>query len=81
MPKMPRDLSGDRVVRILKHNGYVPNKRKPGSHTSLEKKKNGRGKKEITVPDHKALIIGTLLKILRDSGKDRDEFIELSRVL
>lgn len=81
MPRMPRDLSGDRVVRILQHNGYVPNKKKPGSHVSLEKKKNGRGKKQITVPDHKTVIVGTLLQILRDSGKDRDEFIELSRVL
>lgn len=81
MSKMPRDLSGDRVVRILQHNGYVPNKRKPGSHVSLEKEKNGRGKKQITVPDHKTVIVGTLLQILRDSGKGRDEFIKLSEVL
>lgn len=81
MSKMPRDLSCDRVIRILQHNGFVSVKRKPGSHISLKKKKDGKAKKKITVPDHKTVLIGTLQKILRDSGKDRDEFIELSEVL
>ena len=81
MPRMPRDLSGDRVITILQHNGFAPVKRKPGSHISLKKKKDGKAKKKITVPDHKTVTIGTLHQILRNSGKDRDEFIELSQVL
>lgn len=78
MPKMPRNLSGYEVRRILEHNGFRFVKEK-GSHMSMEKQLKGRTIKELSVPDHDTVKIGTLQKIVRDSEKDRDEFIRVSQ--
>jgi predicted RNA binding protein YcfA (HicA-like mRNA interferase family) len=61
--KLPRDLSGEELAKLLKQYGYEIN-RKTGSHirltTSLE------GEHHITIPAHKHLKIGTLSNVLSD---------------
>ena len=77
MSKMPRDLSGDSVMNILgKHSCKFLRQGK--GHTILEKKLNGESI-SVSVPNHNRVIIGTLLKIVRDSRKTRQEFIGISK--
>jgi predicted RNA binding protein YcfA (HicA-like mRNA interferase family) len=61
--KLPRDLSGEDLVRLLAKLGYYPT-RQTGSHirltTSIE------GEHHITIPRHVPLKIGTLSGILKD---------------
>lgn len=78
MPKMPRDLSGRKVRRILERNGFRFIK-EDGSHMSMKKEIDGRTIKRLTVPNHNTVTIGTLQQIVRDSEKDRNEFIRVSR--
>ena len=47
--KLPRDLSGQRVVRALKRSGFVE-ERQEGSHIRLM-----RGSLRVTVPAHRVL--------------------------
>ena len=59
--KLPRDLSGQRVVRALKRLGFIEERRE-GSHTRLV-----RGSLRVTVPAHHALAPKTLQSILRQA--------------
>jgi predicted RNA binding protein YcfA (HicA-like mRNA interferase family) len=72
--RLPRDLSGSDLVRILQPFGYVIT-RHTGSHIRLTTKQHGEH--HITIPNHAALRIGTLAAILLDVaqhlGIDRDE--------
>ncbi len=65
--KLPRDLSGDELIRILQRFGYRP-VRQTGSHVRLV-----RAVKDsehcITIPRHKNLRVGTLNSILQDVGE------------
>jgi predicted RNA binding protein YcfA (HicA-like mRNA interferase family) len=62
--KLPRDLSGRELVRLLKRYGYEST-RQIGSHIRLQS--NFRGPAHlITIPDHDSLRIGTLNSILSD---------------
>lgn len=61
--KLPRELSGEELARLLKKYGYEIT-RQTGSHirlTTIEK-----GEHHITIPAHKYLKIGTLSSILND---------------
>lgn len=78
MSKMPRDLSSYEVIRILEHNGFRI-KRQKGSHIAMEREITGRPKKKLTVPNQDPVIIGTLSRIARDSGKGRNKFIRVSQ--
>lgn len=78
MPKMPRDLSGYKVTRILKHNSFRITRQK-GSHIAMEKKMKGQPTKKLTVPNHDPVTIGTLGKIAKDCGKGRNKFIRVSQ--
>jgi len=78
MPKMPRDLSGHKVRRILEYNGFRFIKEK-GDHMAMKKEVDGRTIKRLTVPNHDTVKIGTLGQIVRDSEKDRNEFIRVSQ--
>ena len=60
--KLPRDLSGDDVVRALRRLGFVV-VRQVGSHIRLT-----RGEARVTVPAHHVIVPGTLKSILRQAG-------------
>jgi predicted RNA binding protein YcfA (HicA-like mRNA interferase family) len=59
--KLPRDLSGQRVVRALLRLGFVQ-ERQEGSHVRLSK-----NNLRVTVPNHPALAPKTLQSILRQA--------------
>ncbi|MDH5400745.1 MAG: type II toxin-antitoxin system HicA family toxin [Cyclobacteriaceae bacterium] len=61
--KLPRNLSGSDLIKILKKLGYEPT-RQVGSHVRLTSSQNGTH--HITIPFHKPLKIGTLSAILKD---------------
>jgi len=64
VPKIPRDISGEELTKLLKKYGYEVN-RKTGSHIRLVSKFKDE-EHNITVPDHHPIKIGTLNNILSD---------------
>lgn len=70
MPKLPI-LSGDELIKLLLSSGFRKVRQK-GSHVSLEK-----GEFKTVVPLHDELARGTLLGILKQSGLNRDDLMEL----
>ncbi len=65
--KLPRDLSGAELIKLLcKHYGYV-RVHQEGSHVILET--NTPRSHRISIPDHSPLRIGTLNAILKAVGK------------
>jgi geranylgeranyl diphosphate synthase, type II len=74
MPRLPRDLSGEDLVRKLKTFGYEAT-RQTGSHIRVTRKTETD--EHVTVPKHKALRLGTLNDILNDVAshlkKTKDE--------
>lgn len=75
--RLPRDLSGDDLARVLGSFGYVVT-RQSGSHMRLTTTQ--RGEHHITIPRHEALRVGTLSAILGDIsahlGLSREELTE-----
>jgi predicted RNA binding protein YcfA (HicA-like mRNA interferase family) len=75
--RIPRDVSGDELARLLKRYGYEVT-RQVGSHMRLTTEREGEH--HITIPQHKALRVGTLNNILKDVAEhlrlSRDELIE-----
>ncbi|MCI0469103.1 MAG: type II toxin-antitoxin system HicA family toxin [Nitrospirae bacterium] len=64
MPKIPKDLSGKELVKLLRQLGYEPT-RQTSSHIRLTAYfKNSE--RHITIPDHDPIKIGTLNNILKD---------------
>lgn len=61
--KLPRDLSGQELIKSLKKLGYEPT-RQVGSHIRLTTQQNGAH--HITIPKHSPLKIGTLSAVLKD---------------
>ncbi|MBI5206210.1 MAG: type II toxin-antitoxin system HicA family toxin [Candidatus Firestonebacteria bacterium] len=64
MPKIPRELSGRDLIKILQKYGYRAT-RQAGSHIRL----TGNFKNiehHITIPDHDIVKIGTLNKIIKE---------------
>jgi predicted RNA binding protein YcfA (HicA-like mRNA interferase family) len=59
--KLPRELSGERVIRGLIRLGFTK-ERQHGSHVRL-----ARGSLRVTVPAHQALAPKTLQSILRQA--------------
>lgn len=78
MKKLPRSLSGQELIRILKKLGYTAN-RQVGSHIRLTTEINGIH--HITIPDHAPLKIGTLSGILKEvaghHGFTKEELFDL----
>lgn len=76
-PKLPRDVSGEALVKVLCARFAYARRSQVGSHLTLEL--DGRG--HIAVPMHKTIKIGTLSNILRDfeeqTGRPRDELLKL----
>lgn len=75
--KLPRDLSGDALIRALKKFGYQTT-RQSGSHIRITSTVKG-SEHHVTVPAHRQLTIGTLSQILGDVANylviSRDELI------
>lgn len=68
--KLPRDLSGAELIKLLgKHYGYGRVKQE-GSHVILETKTPGSHR--IAIPNHSPLRIGTLNAILRAVATAQD---------
>jgi predicted RNA binding protein YcfA (HicA-like mRNA interferase family) len=61
--KLPRDLSGEDLVKALRRLGYTVT-RQTGSHMRLTT--NETGEHHVVVPRHHPLRVGTLSAILRD---------------
>lgn len=74
--KLPRDLSGPDLIRLLVKLGYTTT-RQGGRHVRLTKQE--RGEHHVTIPDHDPLRIGTLASILAavaaHHGLSRDELL------
>lgn len=68
--KLPRDLSGKKVIRALQRLGFEVVTQK-GSHVRLE-----RGHRKITVPNHLSIAPGTLGNILDQAGLDIEELVQ-----
>jgi predicted RNA binding protein YcfA (HicA-like mRNA interferase family) len=72
--RLPRDISGDDLVRALAKLGYVET-RQTGSHLRLTTQTNGEH--HVTVPRHRTLRLGTLSGIVDEVAKhhrmSRDE--------
>ena len=67
--KIPRDLSGRELVQILTKNLDYKIIHQRGSHMVLETGEPSQHR--ITIPDHKALRIGTLLLFPRNFAKQK----------
>jgi len=73
--KLPRDVSADRLIRVLEHLGCQVLRQK-GSHIRL--RHNGPPVHLLTVPRHTALKTGTLHAILSEVARMRS--IEISSI-
>jgi len=71
--KLPRGISGARLIRALEGLGYVQVRRK-GSHVQL--RNEGAPVHSITIPLHDALKVGTLHSILTEVAQIRSITIE-----
>ncbi|MBI4661094.1 MAG: type II toxin-antitoxin system HicA family toxin [Verrucomicrobia bacterium] len=76
--KLPRDLSGAELAKVLcKHYGYV-RLHKEGSHIILQTERPAHHR--ISVPDHSPLRLGTLNAILnavrRVQGVTKDDILQ-----
>jgi predicted RNA binding protein YcfA (HicA-like mRNA interferase family) len=75
--KIPRDLAGRRLIKVLCRSWGYREVNRVGSHVVLETEDPSH--QRISVPDHKALRIGTLNSILRavarHKGVSRDAIL------
>jgi predicted RNA binding protein YcfA (HicA-like mRNA interferase family) len=75
--KIPRDIGGRELARLLGRYGYIIT-RQTGSHIRLTRKADIDH--HVTIPDHQSIRIGTLNNIIKDIaqhlGKTREEVIE-----
>ena len=71
--KLPRGVSGERLIRVLERLGYRAVRRK-GSHVRL--RHEGPPAHSVTVPLHDSLKIGTLRGILSEVAQTRAITIE-----
>jgi predicted RNA binding protein YcfA (HicA-like mRNA interferase family) len=75
--RLPRDVSGDELARVLGDLGYRAT-RQTGSHLRLTTYEGGEH--HVTIPRHAALRVGTLAGILGDvaahAGSTRDALVE-----
>ena len=70
--KIPRNISGMDVVKVLaKHYGWEVYRRQ-GSHVTLKKKTESE---ILTVPLHSQLDVGTFLTILRKANIEKEDFL------
>jgi len=65
MPRIPRDISGRKLAKLLEKKYRYKITRETGSHIRLVSKFENH-EHRITIPDHHAIKIGTLNNILND---------------
>ncbi len=70
--KLPQ-ISGIELVKVLSKHGFVVVRQK-GSHIRLEKNTES-GIIKLTVPNHRVLKKGTLNRILKDAGLEKEDII------
>jgi len=73
MTKLPTDLSGKELIRILTRLGFTV-QRQRGSHIVLRRESPFT---RVTVPDHKNLRVGTLRTILNQANLSVEQLLEL----
>ena len=73
MTKLPRGLSGKKVVAALGKCGFFV-KRQKGSHIVMRRNDPFA---QVVVPDHKSIDTGTLDSILEGAGLTVEEFLKL----
>ncbi len=73
MPKIPRDISGRELARLLTIYQYKIT-RESGSHIRLVSDLQNTEHK-MTIPDHQSIKIGTLNNILKDVA----EYVKMSK--
>lgn len=71
--KLPTDLSGQELVKVLLRVGFVFN-RQSGSHIILRR---GNPYARVVVPDHKQVRPGTLRQILNEARLTVEQLLEL----
>ena len=77
--KLPRAVSGERLIKALKHLGYVIVRQK-GSHVRL--RHDGPPAHLVTVPLHNPLKVGTLHGIVDEVAQARSvSFDDLAELL
>jgi predicted RNA binding protein YcfA (HicA-like mRNA interferase family) len=76
--KIPRDLSGEQLVRLLRKLGYQVVRQK-GSHIRLTT--DEPNEHHLTIPNHDPIKLGTLSSILSDIAEHkqltREELLEI----
>ncbi len=65
VPKIPRDISGKELVKLLAKLGYKEIRRS-SSHIRLAGKYTNNLEHHITIPNHNPIKIGTLNNIISD---------------
>ena len=70
--KIPRNLSGMEVIKVLVKYYDWGVYRRQGSHVTLKKKSEAE---ILTVPLHASLDIGTFLAILRKANIEKEDFL------
>ena len=73
MTKLPRGLSGKKVIKALERAGFYFKRRK-GSHAVMRRDEPFA---QVVVPDHKSIDTGTLDVIIEGADLTIDEFIEM----
>jgi predicted RNA binding protein YcfA (HicA-like mRNA interferase family) len=76
--KLPRDISGQRLIKLLIAKWQYRQVNRVGSHIILQTEEPRHHR--LSVPDHASLRVGTLNAILRDVARakniSRDEIID-----
>ena len=70
--KIPRNISGIGVIKVLVKNYEWEVYRRQGSHITLKKKSESE---ILTVPLHSQLDIGTFLAVLRKANIEKEDFL------
>jgi len=77
-PKIPRDISGNDLIKLLIKFGYVVVRQK-GSHIRLSRSVSN-SEYHITIPNHDPIKLGTLNAILSDVAEhlkiSKDEILK-----
>ena len=71
--KLPTDISGQELIKVLLRVGFVVNRQK-GSHIVLRRESPYA---RVVVPDHKQVRPGTLRQILHEAGMTVERLVEL----
>jgi predicted RNA binding protein YcfA (HicA-like mRNA interferase family) len=74
MPKLPRDLSGQRAVKAFNRAGFAVD-HQTGSHIIMFHQTHSL--RRLTIPNHKFLKPGLLSKLIKDAGLTIEQFLDL----